>query len=508
MESSTINEYLYNSRWCSFKEDIRKGAIEDIKFDALPFDKGKKYFVLGTAKIKDNKEKFFCMPLAKKPLEEQTAESLTDKRYIYTDALKEPDFWQSFNEFIQENNGEIVFPNGLKLQKKTIAEEFSEIENTVADSKPLGVEQSNTTLNVGNGKYAFKLERMPEFSGDINSEFEMNAKLMRENSDVMPKTYGGYVWIKPDGQQAPAGIVQEFVPNRGDLWNVMQDYLKRELLTNYMRGITLEPERHPEFMQLIQKLGEKNVQMEKSFSGPDVDGAFAPEKVDDKFIRNYEKQFKVLLYQAKHSIEGNIDRLPLQSRKDAENLLENWDEVTGAFLQDKISQIHKAEDKGRINRVHGDFHLGQVMVTQDNDLKIVDFAGEPDLSQQERRQKYIYVRDTAGMYRSINGYLGAVAVEEFSASAPDKQTALSRKEWAEKAIKPLINKASSTFLNGRSLNEPWLALEVLRKNLYEVNYEFNNRPSMAYVPIRGLKNMLRLPDTGSKIKTMENTGRE
>ena len=72
---------------------------------------------------------------------------------------------------------------------------------------------------------------------------------------------------------------------------------------------------------------------------------------------------------------------------------------------------------------------------------------------------------------------------------------------ASKAIKPIINASAQTFLGQHNLKEPWLSLEVLRKNLYEVNYEVNNRPQMAYVAINGLSDLLQKT---SKSKTNSN----
>ena len=66
-----------------------------------------------------------------------------------------------------------------------------------------------------------------------------------------------------------------------------------------------------------------------------------------------------------------------------------------------------------------------------------------------------------------------------------------RKAFAQKAIKPLISEVSKTFLGKMSPNNPWLKLEIFRKNLYEVNYEVCNRQSMAYVPINGLADLLK-----------------
>lgn len=109
------------------------------------------------------------------------------------------------------------------------------------------------------------------------------------------------------------------------------------------------------------------------------------------------------------------------------------------------------------------------------------------------------------MYRSIKGYMGAVAVEDFVNSAPDNNTAAERRKYAEKAIMPIVNEAAQTFLGSYSIKEPWLALEIFRKNLYEVNYEVNNRPQMAYVAINGLADMLLTNNNQSMTKEKDNS---
>ena len=50
----------------------------------------------------------------------------------------------------------------------------------------------------------------------------------------------------------------------------------------------------------------------------------------------------------------------------------------------------------------------------------------------------------------------------------------------------MIDRASAAFLGEHKLSDPWLSLEILRKNLYEVKYEVAERQEMAYAPIKGL----------------------
>ena len=307
----------------------------------------------------------------------------------------------------------------------------------------------------------------------------------------MPATYGYLLLRDKDGNLSSAGIMQEFVPNKGDLWNYSIRYLKNRLQYAYFNEDILKAEDNTEFMELIKTLSDKTEEMSKCLSKDDGNPNFTPDPVDDKFIRNYEKQLTVLLYQTKRNISENLDKLPQDSKKKASGMLNNWDNLTQNFVKKQLEQIKHSDDKGFTCRVHGDFHLGQVIVTKDNDLRFIDFAGEPGLSAEQRKQKHIHVRDYAGMYRSISGYMGAVAVEEFANMSKNPDDVKKRKAFAQKAIKPLISEVSKTFLGKMSPNNPWLKLEIFRKNLYEVNYEVCNRQSMAYVPIDGLADLLK-----------------
>ena len=496
MKTQNLIDYLNNSRWCNLKEEIKKDTITDIEFDYLPFDDNKKFFLIGTAKIANGSNKYFLMPLAVKSEQPTDRNYLTSPQGYLSDALLEPDFWSSFTKFIKDNNGKINFPKGFSIEVQNLSDENIFDLYLNEPSKPLGVEQSNTTLKVGDNKLAFKLERMLDFAPTINAEYEMNEKLMREHSEVMPKTYAGLI-IKKDNLQSSSGIVQEFVPNKGDMWNYLQSYLLNKLKENYLRGTTFKLHDCYEFNSLMTELHTQTTAMGADLSKPDLDPRFSPEPVSLEFIGSYQLGLRRLLNETKSIIIENIDNLKEPTLSQTKELLQNWDWQTSSFVQSNINEIILSEDKGSINRVHGDYHLGQVMVTNDNKLKIIDFGGEPSLSMEERKQKYISVRDIAGMYRSIKGYLGADTAEKFaktSLSANSDEATISpeiyqeRKTWALKILEPIMDASAKTFL-GKETLEPWLKLEILRKNLYEVRYEVANRPEMAYIPISGLSDL-------------------
>ncbi len=495
MNTTKILNYIHECRWCDFKTKIENNQVTSLALEQLPFDNNNKLFVIGEVTLDDNTKRFFSMPLAIKETPPQKGNFLfLDDGYYYTDATIEPDFWQSFTQLMRENNGKITFPNGWSLESTTIYNSKDMLqEHKDETSKALGVEQSNTTLKIGDGKLAFKLERMLEFSPDINSEFEMNEKLMREEATFMPQTYGGLIWRTPEGVEASGGVIQEFVPNKGDMWNYLKSILQEKLRINYLIQRDITANDNPEFMDLIRTLSKRTKEMNECLSRPDEKEEFTPQLPDENFINIYEKNLQVLLYQTKRDIIEKLADLPTDTKEKAQDLIMHWEEYTHEFISPKLKAIREGKSTTLTHRVHGDFHLGQVMVTPDNDLRFIDFAGEPALPMRERKQKYISVRDIAGMYRSIKGYLGAVAVEDYTSNAPNQEIKEERKKWGLEAIKPLINEVSREFLGDHKLSDPWLSLEILRKNLYEVKYEVTSRPNYAYIPINGLADLFNKP---------------
>ena len=144
-------------------------------------------------------------------------------------------------------------------------------------------------------------------------------------------------------------------------------------------------------------------------------------------------------------------------------------------------------------RVHGDFHLGQVLHRSDPQAGppwvIIDFEGEPLKSLAERRRLDSPVRDVAGALRSLD-YARSAAADPASAPALD---------WA--------GQASRAFLDGYRRNRPippaLLESYLLDKAIYEVVYEVRNRPSWAHIPLRAVQDELVRAQHGPTIGPKE-----
>jgi maltose alpha-D-glucosyltransferase/alpha-amylase len=152
-----------------------------------------------------------------------------------------------------------------------------------------------------------------------------------------------------------------------------------------------------------------------------------------------------------------------------------------AFVDRLASLSHS--DAGVWTRIHGDFHLGQVLRT-DSDFVILDFEGEPVKPLEERRKRQSPLRDVAGMARSLS-YVASVFAQE----RPDAQAWAT--EWQHSAVdiylKSYFTERHIPFTPTAQL---MLNSYVLEKALYELQYELNHRPTWANIPLKGILKLL------------------
>ena len=148
------------------------------------------------------------------------------------------------------------------------------------------------------------------------------------------------------------------------------------------------------------------------------------------------------------------------------------------------------------SRFHGDYHLGQVLLAQD-DVLITDFEGEPARPLSERRAKHSPLRDVAGMLRSL-AYVAAVAVKRGTDERPAEsvQLATLADTWEAQAREAFLDgyraaiDACPTWPADPATAARLIDLFLIEKALYEVRYELDNRPDWLDVPVTGLLRLL------------------
>jgi maltose alpha-D-glucosyltransferase/alpha-amylase len=191
-------------------------------------------------------------------------------------------------------------------------------------------------------------------------------------------------------------------------------------------------------------------------------------------------------------LAGRLSSLDDVSRGLAEDLL-----AGRATMHARFETMRTIDDSGQLIRIHGDYHLGQVLRTEE-DFVVLDFEGDPAESIDERRAKQSPLKDVAGMIRSY-GYAAYAALFAFALQTPSDYAALEpwARTWqhwtADAFLKGYFGGTSDTSLLPRShaARRALLSVFTLEKALRELSYELHNRPDWVRVPLVGLHTLIR-----------------
>ena len=200
--------------------------------------------------------------------------------------------------------------------------------------------------------------------------------------------------------------------------------------------------------------------------------------------------------EARATLEGLEQRLasvPEATRPDAERLLRELPDLTAA-----LSGLGAVPQPGARIRVHGDYHLGQVLWAE-SDFYILDFEGEPDRPLGERRAKQSPLKDVAGMVRSF-GYAAHAALRSVATWPARPGAAGSETAWAvvwQRWVSAAFLRAYLDAAGGAGFLPPdrpsfdaLLRVFSLEKALYELRYEINHRPDWVAIPLQGILELL------------------
>jgi maltose alpha-D-glucosyltransferase/alpha-amylase len=290
-----------------------------------------------------------------------------------------------------------------------------------------------------------------------------------------------------DGQTKLLAMLQAYVANQGDGWTYSLEYLRRHLEQHRTAPATdaLPVNAHEAYLVMIRTLARRTAELHVALATPTDNATFAPQPLTRADFEGYRQRAVSEARNALALLKSSIEHLPAADRDKANEVL-----TRQARLIARLEASAAQETQGQKIRIHGDYHLGQVLVTR-NDFVIVDFEGEPGHSMEQRLAKQSPLRDVAGMLRSFNycehNALRSVAHDdiEFTKLAPLAQA------WAAEVRAAFLSaydaeaqRASlyTALTPGRGL----LGLFELEKALYELRYELSNRPTWAGIPLQGI----------------------
>jgi maltose alpha-D-glucosyltransferase / alpha-amylase len=243
---------------------------------------------------------------------------------------------------------------------------------------------------------------------------------------------------------------------------------------------------HGAYLSLVQVLGARTAELHLALARPSGDPAFEPEPLTAADVAAYRDRAAADLRACLDMLEARAAELPPMASDDARAVLAGRERLLA-----RLDECAAEPPQALKTRHHGDYHLGQVLLSN-NDFVIVDFEGEPARSFEQRRAKHSPLRDVAGMLRSFD-YAQWSALRRVAREPVDlERLAPLARHWKEQACATFLRAydeaARSAALYGSlAPGRGLLGLFEIEKALYELRYELESRPDWVQIPLRGLR---------------------
>jgi maltose alpha-D-glucosyltransferase / alpha-amylase len=375
-------------------------------------------------------------------------------------------------------------------------------KNKKVDSKILKTDQSNTAI-IYNDEYFFKFYRKLE--KEINPDLEI-IRFLSEHTTFQncPKYAGSIEYHDHEGKTIVFGLLQEKVENQGEAWAMSVDSVGRFYERVMVKGKAVKPpklinksaikfEDSPEiiqeyigrgFYERIVRLGQRTAEMHLALASDASNPAFTVEKFNANYQRSMYSSLRKMVRDRFSLLEATLPKLDPQVQELAKKILALEDNILECF-----SEVYQVKINTFKTRIHGDFHLGQVLFTG-KDFVIIDFEGEPGLAFSERRLKRSPLKDVAGMMRSIHyAAFGKILLNE---NYRDRDLEF-LESWAEQWQHYIGRYYLGAYMERMGMgtvlspeHDVLLRTFLLEKAIYELGYELNGRPDWTVIPLRGI----------------------
>ncbi|WP_250487046.1 putative maltokinase [Caballeronia sp. GaOx3] len=335
----------------------------------------------------------------------------------------------------------------------------------------LSTEQSNTSVVVGN-RIVMKLMR--RLQAGVHPEAEMCRFLTRAGYQNASPLLAEVAHTDSKGESRSMFVLEGFVANQGDAWTHAVECLQ---------GIVRENGETKVFERIVEVVGRRLGELHAVLLEAHDDAAFDAEAVQEGDIEAWKEA-------AIEQVERALDA----AGKHEGDLLIGDLMGSRAEIVDAVSRAQFEYSGAAKTRIHGDFHLGQVLWSG-TDAYIIDFEGEPARPVESRRAKSSPLRDVAGLLRSLDYAAAFAAQAEGRTDREPSLDALIRD--AEDRFLRAYRQAGGTEIAAPSSGDriSLLDLFLLEKCAYEVCYEAANRPDWISIPLQGMARVLQaFPD--------------
>ena len=381
-------------------------------------------------------------------------------------------------------------------------------------SRFMGMEQSNTSIIINDNSVIKFFRRI---YSDTNPDYEMSRFLSETKGYKNTPAYQGSINITDsDNVNITIALMQQLVPNQGDAWEYMLKELKK--VFNNLDSKNIHIDHLPEtamFNRLqindvppqiidwvglnlflkLQILARRTAEMHIALGSEFSNTAFTP----THFNGDYEVWLKNrLLYQFQNRlniVENNMHRLEGRSLELAKEFLERKNEIRKRFVNFDWTKL-----KGERIRIHGDYHLGQILV-QNDDFYLLDFEGEPESTIRDRKVKQPPLKDVAGIFRSFHYAIYSIIFNHGSELKKTQDELFKAGEILFRYVIGVFYESYVSLIQEHNLNIGYtqeriflLRYCMLEKAVYELGYEMNSRPLWAVIPLEGIMSIINEPN--------------
>ena len=437
--------------------------------------------------------------------------SSKETMFLY-DPTVDPRFGKRLAEFVLKRRRAKSEGSELSAWNTPAARDVPMVPASADEGTLMRAEQSNTSFILGQ-QLILKLFRTVE-SG-TNPDVEIG-RFLTEKTDFghVPPLLGGLEFTPPGGTSMTVGVVQGFVKNEGDAWQFTTDYLGRYLERALVRihandQVPVPKEkllelcnREPDdtaremigtYLEAARLLGQRTGELHAALASGTSDPDFAPEPFSVLYQRSVYQSMRSQLQDTVLALRRQLPNLNTADRANADEFLRQERAV-----QERFGKLLGRKLTGSRMRIHGDYHLGQVLWTG-KDFCIIDFEGEPTRPLTQRRLKRSPLRDVAGMLRSFH-YAFHTALDQRAKAGIVQTDSAPLREWGRywyrwvscTFLRAYLDSVSALGLVPKDPAELEAALDafMLDKAVYELAYELNNRPAWVHVPLAGILELL------------------
>ncbi len=505
--AAQMPQFLPNQRW--FRSKAR--AIQSVQLsDAIPIPLSESlaFIVLIDVEFTEGQDETYVLPLVAPaagravPRESVvlrlSASGYTSEQPLI-DALTDREFLVAILNAIVSSRS---FPGDegfLLAAPESMLSRQAGADTSSLEPRVLKGEQSNSSVKYGD-RLILKIFRRVEEG--IHPDLEIGRFLTSvAHFSNTPPLCGSLTYESHDSKVMTLGVLQQFVPNIGDGWRCTVESLAALFASpdhpteepKLVSGVAEVSARFGRHLDLIGLLGKRTAELHLALASSGDDPGFAPERFTTEIRVEMDRAFHDMAVQNFGTLRAKLAEMPAPVAELAGQALRLED--------DALLVLHSIAEKDFSSirtRIHGDYHLGQVLFTG-SDYFIIDFEGEPAHPLSDRRNKRSPLQDIAGMLRSFHyaARTASISTKERlpnSGNLPRQIDSLAA-EWQDSASREFLSAyrraaGDAKFLPAQPEFDALLKIYLVEKAVYEMGYELNNRPAWLPIPLEGIRGIL------------------